>query len=457
MKNNDYLIIDDSILVENVTLCVGRNFLEMVIDKFTDDSDEYYQRLNDFISSLNNYRYVDKFEILYPEVFDVMFDEVEELASKLNWYATDEMYFHWYLIKHIENILPKFEEDIRRGITHNFLEILPYRIYHSNVVRDEDSELEANNILCKLKTKNYLKHTERNEDGAGAWTYQLCILYIILIEGMYRILEHLVSNKIEKFLVEFLSIIHPIIIGFTATVSYQLEGMDTVEVMHELMQLTTHGKHLLITKNPSVPSITFTYRTLEGNFLNISNIEGTYKPVYYKSDYRNDKTGKRYAYVKVYGSKNTLKLRLTFIGLGILDEITDLVANSTLFSLLYDEVTLFEYGYKTLATMLKHTSEAGSKLNTIMPDMTNRAIQYLIEKYKLKENAVSYCIVANELASMSSDRAASVIDIHFKPTDTKQKTLINKMIADVRRIKRLDNNPVLKYLYKTFNHSVGVD
>lgn len=450
-------IIDDSILVDNVTLCVGKDYLGKIINRYVKDDLDYSEKLNNLVSSFNNYKYIDNFELLYPEVFDVMFSEIEDITKELRWIVVEEEDFHWYLMKHIQNVLPKLENDIKRGIAHSFFTIQPYRIYKSHVITDETSDIDENNIICKLNAKKYLKNTDRNDNGADAWTYQLCVLYIILIETLYRILEPVAKNDIKQFLIVCFTELHPIIVGITATVQYRLEGMNAVDVLHELMQLTTYGKHLLITKNPSVPSVTFTYRTLEGNFLNISNIERTYKPLYYKSPYRDDKSGKRYASVKVYGNDNLLNLRLTFIGLGILDEVTDMVADSALFSLLYDEVTLFEFGYMTLSTMLKHTAEAKNKLNTIVSDDTNLAIRYLIDEYGLKENAVSYAIVANELSNVRPELIPSILSTYFKPTDTRQKALLNKMIRDVREIRALNRKPVLKYLYKTFNHSVGVD
>ncbi len=426
-----------------ITTSLSRKSLFKVIDSIVNNPDtkeELYREIEIFVNSIGDRETLYNFRLNNTLLrFFNNNQKISDLAYSLRGTEDDFSYRHLFL--QMKKFYSYFREDIRKTKVHLFFDL-------SAEEPDEYFSLgdilpDYKSIMCKFNLKNYIKYTDRNKTSAEGWTYQLSLLYLIVINRLYRLLERYIDDT-KTFLMMCFININPIIVGFTFTLSYDLGTINTISLRYELKQLHASGEHLEITQGAKDYCVNFSYKLLQSSFN--SSLDETYEAYY-----RGDNNRKRSINLLISGKGHILNLKISIWGLRAFDCITGYAVSKTYFDLIADENSLKYIGEDVFDTMMSHTLEHKSlqeyveelvdreysegKYSSIFEDKNriirrernNRVRQSafkdleaektldtskdLINNFNLQKMAMAYIIIATELAKLSKKKSQSVLNI----------------------------------------------
>lgn len=492
-----------------ITLNVGREYLHKIADEFLvkeDDMEERkdcHDRINDFVNTISDKKRIDEFVLPNFLLKALSSVETTRMAESICEIEICEFKFKGdYLLYHILNTYKHFESDKKTKNIHLWLKLEPKEHTSNNTIEDTLPEFES--IMCKFNLRKYKEFNNSKQNSADGWTYQLSFLYMLIIGNLYNILNKYISDEnVTDFIEDCFIILNPIIVGFTVTTTYELydvtkyklhektkyklHKVNALSIIHELLQLNSSGKQLHIKKDKTHANIKFEFNTLDKDFHSLLSETSEFI-------YERDNKGKRYASLFISGKANTLTCRMDFIGLGIIEDITGLAVNKSLYSLITDETELDAITYETFSYMLSHTQEYLQSLNRaneaapklynpknfmnigidknefktkctkiirdkklhkevfteLEPETILEVSHKLVKKFGFKKYSMDNVIVANELAKKDD----SVISERIKSWGSKQQAQMRKMIKFIRHNKTHKPKHVLNLFYKEVSYII---
>ncbi len=469
-------------LINSVT--VGKSYMKKIIDSYVvNNNEDIYRELDNMILTIGSRENVDYF-YLHDDIRKLFNNEdtFKELSEVLNRHLVLYDDFGYCFMYHAKHVIKEFDERTNgilkpKSVIHNYFKLQPKQ--PETYYNISDTNTKYNSIMSKMYLEKYNSYVDETDNGAGAWTFQLSATYLIIIDKLYRLLQAHITD-VQKFFFDCVTMLNPIISGFT----YKTEitsNMYALEIIHELMQLTSTGSFLTIKKNKDKSEVEFIFTTEKGTF---SNYEKNYNcPMY-----RQDKYGKRLVSVRISGSEKRLLLKVDIVGLQSIQDITEQACNPSLFSLNTDENYIEVMSYKILAIILSHTKEfqndlaqcnkkarklvdsgkitgLGSKTSlkgcvaedllrqTVFMSLEHerllRPLMCLKEQIPLERGAVNYYRYVICGVNMADSEISQIL----KPLGSKQQATIRKMINTVKHF-NYQGTPALHYLYRELTYRI---
>lgn len=466
-----------------ISLSIGKKYMYMIADSLIKDTDflkECHRDIDNLIGSIDNKDILNSFwlDAKIRRYFDNE-DLQNELIEKLSQYElTDEDNYYLCLLKHMKNVLDELEEDKKENKIHLFLKLKPKQPDNFNPI--DDLRPVYKSILSKFSLKNYKKHKKESGNSAEGWTYQLCVLYFVIINSLYGIVKPYIDST-ETYLIECFITLNPVIVGFRFHVQLKLNNRSALSVIHELFQLTSKDKRLQMHKRPDISSIELIFVSKESTF--------SY------ADFQEEKTkfnGERLLKLLITGKADTVNLRIDIVGQGGLEDTTGMACKKAFFSLITDEMVLEEIGYNVLKRVLSHTNQFASVLNianefetaiykqdksryifentkeareqiktlckknfihnNVFKDLETETVllvaKALLQEFKLSKYQIDYIIIANELAKYDN----ITISNEIASLGSKQQAQIRKMIDLVRNGKTNAPKYAINELFNTVSY-----
>lgn len=462
----------------NISLSIGKRYMYLIADSLVNEETvlkRRYKAIDNFIGSIESKEVLNMF-VLHANIKKFFNDEnlFHALMKKLTEYELlDEDGYYLCLLSQIKNIFADIEKDKEKGNIHLFLKLQPKQPDCFNPIGDKKPVYKS--ILSKHSLKNYRKCNNQNKSSAEGWTYQLCVLYLVVINGLYHILQPHITD-VETFLVKCFTTLPPVIVGARFKTQYKLNKIPALSYLYELFQLTSKDKRLQIHKRPDIPSIEFIYVSKESSFSHTEMPEE--KTKFY---------GGRMVRLLITSKGNSINYRIDIVGQGALEDITGMACKKAFFSLITDDTVLEVITNLVLNRMLSYTNQHASVLNianevahilykqqktnyvfentakareavktlckkkfihnNIFCDLKQETIlpiaEALISEFNLQKYQIDYVIIAVELAKYDNETASKEIaDI-----GSKQQALIRRMIEFVRNYQTDNNIHVLNELY----------
>ncbi len=464
------------------SISVGKRFLMNIIKHYgQEDNEDIISELEYMVRSIGSIENVDNF-YLHNNLRELFDNEkaYSELAKKLNRHLVLYDDFGYCFMYHTRNTIRELDK-LTNGFNkpeskmHNYFKLSPKEPDDYSNISDTNTKFDS--VMSKMYLSKYNKYVDENDNGAGAWTFQLCTMYLIIVDKLYRLLQPYITD-VADFFFRCVVELNPIITGFTYTTEI-MSKINALEFIYELAQLTSIGRHLTIKKNEDKSEITFIFTTLNGTFTN--NEQQHYSPIF-----RKDNKGKRKVQVRITGSGKRLFLKVDIIGLQSIQDLTEQACKPSLFSLNTDESYIEVITYKILSTMLSHTQqfqkdlEASNKnarkivnsgkvesiaseedirkfyaeeqlrknvFKSLQHETLLRPLLYLHKKFPIKKYNVTYYRYVVSALSMG-DREISEM---LKPIGSKQQAVIRKMINAVKSL-NYTGIPALHHLYKAVTY-----
>lgn len=462
----------------NISLSLGKKYMYSVAKSFVNDEtilQRRYKAIDNFIASIGSKEVLNKFT-LHPTIHKFMNSEdlFNTLIKRLSEYELlDEEYYYFCLLRKLKSVLLEFEEAKEKGNIHLYLKLKPKQPDKFNPIGDKKPVYKS--MLCKYSLKNYRRYTNDNKTSAEGWTYQLCVLYLVVINGLYGILRPHIGS-VENFLIKCFTTLPPVIVGTRFKTQYRLNKIPALHYLHEFFQLTSKDKRLQIHKRPDIPSIEFIYVSKESAFSHTEMPE--------------EKTrfnGERIVRLLITGKGEMLNFRIDIVGQGSIEDITGMACKKAFFSLITDDTVLEVITNLVLNRMLSYTNQHASVLkianefahslykqqkakyvfeNTIkareavktlckknfihdnvfcdlLPETMLPVAKELIEQFNLKKYQIDYVIIAVELVNYDN----ATISKEIADIGSKQQALIRRMIEFVRSYQPNTNTHALNELY----------
>lgn len=459
-----------------ISITVGKKYLISIVQKYLPKiSDEILKEINHLILTINDNKNVDYFN-LHNELRSLLYSE--ELQKELNTHTLSEFdNFMRHFVYHSKNTLTQLENAKKttkkqKRTIHNYFKLSPQEpdIYE-NIT---DYNATYNSIISKLYLKKYNKYVLDTDNGGGAWTFQLCMTYLILIDKLYRLLEDKIEDT-KTFLFSCIKILNPIVTSLTYITKIDFDDVNSFALMYELMQLTSSGSYLTIKKNWEKFQIEFIFTTEKGAFTH-SGYESN------KAGYRRDNYGKRKVKLIIFKDGKDLFAKIDLVGLQVIQDITGLACDKALFSINTDEFYLEAVSYNVIATILSHTKEfkiahkkaiedaqkwfnsnknkyfisnehliesaqdallRKTPFSQIQQEKLLKIFQALQKEFKLQKNNVFYY----RFVASGINMTRSEISQMLQPIASKQQALIRKMIKFAKNY-RISDFSALSNLYK---------
>lgn len=464
------------------TVSIGKKYLVDIIKQYEQENNkDIISELEHIILTIGNKDTVDNF-YLHKDLRELFNNEdtYSELAEKLNRYLVLYDNLGICLMYHMRNTLKELDKRTN-GINkpeskiHNYFKLSPKEPQDYNNISDTNTKYDS--IMSKIYLSKYNTYVDENDNGAGAWTFQLSATYLIIIDKLYRLLQPYIT-VVDDFFFRCVVILNPIITGFTYTTEIPSE-INALEFIYELMQLTSTGSYLIIKKNEDKSAVTFIFTTENGTFTN-------YEQQHYSSYFRKDNNGRRKVQVLMTGSDNRLFLKVDIVGLQSIQDITEQACNPSLFSLNTDEYYIEVITYKILGTILSHTEQFQADLVTcnrqarelvdsgkvvniaskddlkksyaegflrdtvfksLSHDTMLRPLLYLQKNFPIKRYNVTYYRYVVSALNMTDSEISEML----KPLGSKQQAIIRKMINAVKSL-NYEGVPALHHLYKAVTY-----
>lgn len=511
---NEY---NENKLEDNIKLEVSKNdsnsdtnkpnteLSESDIDFIKDNISNFMRLISDktFLRDFSLEEDLKKYIIDDEECLDDMKDlDITNDISEFSFYS---------LIRHIRAVYSLLEEKGKNNGENDDNKLrhwLKIKVSKSdNDSEDNKDSKEYNIILLKSSLKSFRKYMnngtedDNNNDSASAFEIQLCFLYMMIINGLYRCMRAY-EVSIKDYVRICLFVLNPVIVGFTTTLEYDLEKWNAYSIIYELKQLISGKDNLLITTNNSGNSIEFTYRPYTGTFDDAIN-ESNYNP------HTGDNTGKKRACLCIDGEGTTLRMKIDIIGLNVMHDIFQWYIDKSIYSLITKPEILEELGKHVMRKMLSHTKQYSDMINLaskiakqkideeknggprliltqapfeagfyegvsdvreaeriyneeyhntirnfivyknefkdLKPEARLQLAKTLHDEFKLGQNTFLDIILAIELA----DKPREYVNKILAKTGSKQQAIIRKMIMFINNIKKQQKaKPVLHELYK---------
>ncbi len=466
-----------------ISVSISKKLMIDIIKTFVNNEvllKEYEQEIDCFIRSISNNKNLNNFA-MSSELLTFLEDKVKLyfLLNRLKWCENeDEDNFYHHLINHMLIVYEELKEDKPIQKIHTWLKLNPKQIDSFNPI--DDYNAKYNSILCKFSLKQYQKYTNRAKTSQEGWTYQISVLYLLIIDRVYWIIKDEIS--IEDFLFKCFTTLNPIIVGFQTQTTLSLKEVNAIEVLYELYQLRPLGNYLQIHILKDKSMIEFVFTSKKGTF---SHFEKPFEQNAFNSD--------RYVKLAISGKGKELYLKSDIIGNSTFEDITGMACKKAFYSLITDETTLEVISYRVLLRMLSHTIQY-SKASTLACNKLNGLYQtskeksfvtgnkidkefeiknilkknymeknlfnnleletyyktalMLIKTFELKKYELDYVIIAIELAKLSPEEVSKrLINI-----GTKQQALIRKMIGFIKQ-QDVISAKTLNILYKKVSWS----
>ena len=431
-----------SMEASTITLSIGKKYLDSIVDYYVQDTDEKavaHKEVNYFVNSIENKKdSIYKFK-LFDELHDFLMseDSIGALAYELR--NAEEDFSYWHLLKHMQNTYKWFEGDKINKKVHLWFKLFPKEPTDYKSLGDTLPDYAS--IMCKFSLKQYVKYTYRELSSAEGWTYQICLLYLILINYMYFILKKYISDVGQFFEICF-NILNPLIVGFTVKLGYSLGECNALDLIFALSKLTSCGKHLTKKNYKSGNVVEFAYHIMKGSFHHSDvNTEA--------SKYRCDNRGKRLVKLLVSGKQNILSFSIDVIGLNAINDITGYAVNKTFYDFITDKNYFHIICCRVLSIILSNTVEyfESNKFEKLTSPYIFTMNKELLKIFNLERNNIDYLIIANELSNLEDKAISSVIN-HL---GSKQQALIRKMVKSIKECKKIKAKSPIYYLYRKVN------
>ncbi len=462
----------------NISLSLGKKYMYSVAESFVSDETILKRRckaIDNFIASIESKEVLNKFT-LHPNIHKFLNNEdlFNALVKRLAGYELlDEEDYYLCLLLQMKNTNSDIEKTKENGNMHLFLKLKPKQPDCFNPIVDKKPVYKS--ILSKYSLKNYRKYTKQNKSSAEGWSYQLCLLYLVCINELYKILIPHITD-VETFLVKCFITLPPVIVGTRFETQYKLNRIPALNYLHEFFQLTSKDRRLQIHKRLDIPSIEFIYVSKERPF---SHTERTEEKTKFNS--------KRIVRLLITGKGDNLNFRIDIVGQGALEDITGMACKKAFFSLITDDTVLEVITSLVLNRMLSYTNQHASVLNianefapvlykqqkskyvfentanakeavkalckkkfihdNVFCDLKQETIlpvsKALIAEFHLQKYQIDYAIIAVELAKYDN----LTISKEIADIGSKQQALIRRMIEFVRNYQPNTNTHALSELY----------
>lgn len=467
----------------STALTLGKEQLISIVDNYVEDNtnlrEDLYSEVEHIILTIGDRSNVDSFSL--HDDLRLLFTDIEtfnDLSKSLNYYMVLDDNFGYCFMYHCRNILNEIDTLTDRlnskSTIHNYMKLTPKQPEeYANI---SDTNTIYNSVMSKLSLKNYNKYVNDSDDGASAWTFQVSMTYLIIIDKLYRIMIDNIDNP-RDFFFRCVTSFNPIITGLSYTADIDLGNVYALELLYELYQLTSTGSHLTIKKNQDTAEVQFIYTTENGTFTS-AEYEST------NAIFRRDTSGKRKVILTITGTANNLHIKVDIVGLQAIHDITGLACNKELFSLNTDELQLEAMTYFVIGVMLSHTVELQTdftKFKRHAKKLVNSGKYRSIfdtPKYELIESATCQLMRKHVFESLKHETqlrpllalqkqfdlkrfaviyyryvvsAMTMTDIEIsemlKPIGSKQQALIRRMISFIKSFD-YKGIPALHLLYK---------
>ena len=475
-------IIDSQ--TNEIKVSVGKKYLYYIVDCFIkgkEKREEVHKEVDCFINHIGDYK-----DVLYRFQLDETvlqgLKELEQNGFLANNPDGKVDFGYWNILSYMLLVYSYFLEDVRGRKVHLWFELSPKEADDHRALGDVLPDY--NSIMCKSSLKTYIQYTDRAKSSDECWVYQISLLYLIIINKLFEILQSYIDD-IPTFIQTCFEALNPIITGFTATVEYDLGFDGALCVVHQLRQLHPGSQFLDVDKGSNASSVTFIYHLYNNNFHNSMK-----EPE--RCSYRYDKNGDRLVKLQVTGHKNILSMRVELFGLNPIKDLTDMAVRKDLYTFVTDNNCFDAIVYKVFSTVLSHTKEhkdlyeetkkiahrnhyKGLYLNCwgepelsfkknivksyaegylfdrifldIKPYNLEIIIELLCQEFNLSDRSTAYILYAISFAPLSNKEVSAQIK-HLGP---KQQSKIRKMVDFVRAVVDYVDKPgfnCLHYIYK---------
>lgn len=502
----------------NISLSIGRKYMYEIVDKFIKETanenvtdkkellEDTHRSINGFIGAINDKELLNNFR-LHGDL--MRFFDNEDLYNKLalkfsncNYGVKDSDDYYLYLLKHIRSVLNElveyrkiFKKNCKRkvnsgstGRIHLFFKLTPKQPDAFNPVKDLKPEYKS--ILCNFSLKNYRKYINKNKTSAEGWTFQLCMFYLVVIDGLYRILEPCIIPDIErltKYIIECFTILNPVIVGFSVISTYKLNKQSSISalsVLYELSQVTAKNKCLQLHKYPDVSDVQLVYASKTRTFSDDTDIEVFQNRPMPVSD--------RLILLHASGKGDIIRFKIDIVGQGTFEDITGMACKKAFFSLITDDTTLDAITYKVVKRILSYTGQYESVsdiADEVLPLLYKKYVnslvtedskhqtkankefckknfihnnlfkelkaetklplaKALINKFQLKKYEIDYLIIAFELSKYDSTDVSNILTC----LGSKQQVKVRKMIEFIKTNEKNFKVNALNELYNAVSY-----